>query len=49
MADYKSSIDAALGGRHKSLLETFSALLRIAQVEGASPRAQDSAKLISPR
>jgi signal transduction histidine kinase len=38
MADYEASIDAALG-EAQGLLETFSALLRIAQVEGASPRA----------
>ena len=38
MADYESSIDAALG-EAQGLLETFSALLRIAQVEGASSRA----------
>jgi signal transduction histidine kinase len=38
MRDYETSIDAALG-EARGLLETFSALLRIAQVEGASPRA----------
>jgi signal transduction histidine kinase len=38
MADYEAAIDAALG-EAQGLLETFSALLRIAQVEGASPRA----------
>jgi len=38
MADYEVSVDAALG-EAQGLLETFSALLRIAQVEGASPRA----------
>lgn len=38
MADYEASIDAALS-EAQGLLETFSALLRIAQVEGASPRA----------
>ncbi|WP_428484781.1 ATP-binding protein [Rhodopila sp.] len=38
MADYEASIEAALG-EAQGLLETFSALLRIAQVEGASPRA----------
>jgi signal transduction histidine kinase len=38
VADYESAIDAALGEAER-LLETFSALLRIAQVEGASPRA----------
>jgi signal transduction histidine kinase len=37
MADYEASIDSALG-EAQGLLETFSALLRIAQVEGASPR-----------
>ncbi len=37
-ADYEAAIDAALG-EAQGLLETFSALLRIAQVEGASPRA----------
>jgi signal transduction histidine kinase len=37
MADYESAIDAALG-EAQGLLGTFSALLRIAQVEGASPR-----------
>jgi signal transduction histidine kinase len=38
MADYEASLDSALG-EAQGLLETFSALLRIAQVEGASPRA----------
>jgi signal transduction histidine kinase len=38
MAEYESAIDAALS-EAEGLLETFSALLRIAQVEGASPRA----------
>jgi signal transduction histidine kinase len=38
VAAYESAIDAALGEAER-LLETFSALLRIAQVEGASPRA----------
>ena len=38
LADYEAAIDAALG-EAQGLLETFSALLRIAQVEGASPRA----------
>jgi len=38
MADYEAAIAAALG-EAQGLLETFSALLRIAQVEGASPRA----------
>jgi signal transduction histidine kinase len=38
MEDYEASIEAALG-EAQGLLETFSALLRIAQVEGASPRA----------
>jgi len=38
MADYEAAIDAALG-EAQGLLETFSALLRIAQAEGASPRA----------
>jgi signal transduction histidine kinase len=38
MADYEASVDSALG-EAQGLLETFSALLRIAQVEGASPRA----------
>jgi signal transduction histidine kinase len=37
-AEYESAIDGALGEAER-LLETFSALLRIAQVEGASPRA----------
>lgn len=37
VAEYESAIDAALG-EAEGLLETFSALLRIAQVEGASPR-----------
>lgn len=36
--EYESAIDAALGEAER-LLETFTALLRIAQVEGASPRA----------
>jgi signal transduction histidine kinase len=36
--EYESAIDAALS-EAEGLLETFSALLRIAQVEGASPRA----------
>jgi signal transduction histidine kinase len=39
MEDYEAAIDAALG-EAQGLLETFSALLRIAQVEGASPRAR---------
>ena len=38
VAEYEAAIDAALG-EAEGLLETFSALLRIAQVEGASPRA----------
>ncbi|HKX11015.1 MAG TPA: ATP-binding protein [Stellaceae bacterium] len=38
MADYEAAVDAALSETLR-LLETFSALLRIAQVEGASPRA----------
>jgi signal transduction histidine kinase len=38
MADYETSIDAALAEATR-LLDTFSALLRIAQAEGASPRA----------
>ncbi len=37
-ADYEAAIDGALS-EAEGLLETFSALLRIAQVEGASPRA----------
>lgn len=37
IADYEASIEAALG-EAQGLLETFSALLRIAQVEGASRR-----------
>jgi signal transduction histidine kinase len=37
-AEYQAAIDAALG-EAEGLLETFSALLRIAQVEGASARA----------
>jgi signal transduction histidine kinase len=39
VAEYESAIDAALR-EAEGLLETFSALLRIAQVEGASPRAE---------
>lgn len=38
MADYEAAIDAAMG-EAQGLLEIFSALLRIAQVEGASPHA----------
>lgn len=38
MADYEAAVDAALG-EADGLLGTFSALLRIAQVEGASSRA----------
>lgn len=38
MADYEAAIDGAVR-EAEGLLETFSALLRIAQVEGASPRA----------
>ncbi len=38
MPEYKLAINAALAEAER-LLETFSALLRIAQVEGASPRA----------
>jgi signal transduction histidine kinase len=38
MADYDAALDAALH-EAQGLLETFTALLRIAQVEGASPRA----------
>jgi signal transduction histidine kinase len=38
VAEYESAIDAALG-EAEGLLETFAALLRIAQLEGASPRA----------
>jgi signal transduction histidine kinase len=38
VTEYEAAIDAALGEAER-LLETFSALLRIAQVEGASPRA----------
>lgn len=42
MGDYEFAIDAALR-EAEGLLETFSALLRIAQVEGASPRTGFSA------
>ena len=38
MADYEAAIEAAIG-EAQGLLGTFSALLRIAQVEGASSRA----------
>jgi signal transduction histidine kinase len=38
VSEYESATDVALG-EAEGLLETFSALLRIAQVEGASPRA----------
>jgi signal transduction histidine kinase len=38
MGDYEAAIDGAVR-EAEGLLETFSALLRIAQVEGASPRA----------
>ncbi len=38
MADYEAAVDAAVT-EAEGLLETFSALLRIAQVEGSSPRA----------
>ncbi len=38
-AEYEASIDAALA-EAQELLETFSALLRIAQVEGGSPRSR---------
>jgi signal transduction histidine kinase len=38
VAEYESAVDAALREAER-LLDTFSALLRIAQVEGASPRA----------
>ena len=38
MVEYEAAVDGALG-EADSLLGTFSALLRIAQVEGASPRA----------
>jgi signal transduction histidine kinase len=38
MAEYEAAVDAAVA-EAEGLLETFSALLRIAQVEGASPRA----------
>jgi len=38
VAEYEIAVDGALG-EAESLLDTFSALLRIAQVEGASPRA----------
>lgn len=37
-AEYEASLDVALDETH-TLLETFSALLRIAQVEGGSPRS----------
>src|ERR1700732_79946 len=36
--DYESAIDAATGEAQR-LLDIFSALLRIAQVEGSSPRS----------
>ena len=38
VAEYEAAIDGAVS-EAEGLLETFSALLRIAQVEGASPRA----------
>jgi len=38
-AEYEAAVDAALR-EAEGLLDTFSALLRIAQVEGASPRAR---------
>lgn len=38
LADYEAAVGAAIG-EAEGLLETFSALLRIAQVEGASPHA----------
>ena len=38
VAEYEAAVDAAIVEAER-LLETFSALLRIAQVEGASPRA----------
>ncbi len=38
MAEYETAVEAAVR-EAEGLLETFSALLRIAQVEGASPRA----------
>ena len=38
MPDYQAAVEAALA-ESEALLETFSALLRIAQVEGAMPRA----------
>ena len=38
MAEYELAVDAAVQ-EARGLLETFSALLRIAQLEGASPRA----------
>jgi signal transduction histidine kinase len=38
VTEYEEAVEAALGDA-QGLLETFSALLRIAQVEGASPRA----------
>ena len=38
MADYEAAVDGAVR-EAEGLLNTFSALLRIAQVEGASPRA----------
>jgi signal transduction histidine kinase len=38
VADYEAAVEAAMQ-EADGLLETFSALLRIAQVEGASPRA----------
>ena len=39
VADFEPAVEAALK-EAQGLLETFSALLRIAQVEGASPRAE---------
>ncbi len=42
IADYQAAVEAAIGDT-QDLLDTFSALLRIAQVEGASPRREFAA------
>jgi signal transduction histidine kinase len=39
IADYQAAVEAAIGDT-QDLLDTFSALLRIAQVEGGSPRRE---------
>lgn len=39
IADYEAAVEAAIGDA-QDLLDTFSALLRIAQVEGGSPRRE---------